>query len=212
MVSLINLHNRECHAQLLGAMHADRKKVFVDLLKWDVPHDSRSERDEFDDEQAVYLVVADEKDRHLASVRLLRTERRHILGDIFPELCDQPVPRGPEYREITRLCLAPGIGRANRLTARNLLARSLVEYALLTGIRAYTGVAQLAWLSQILSAGWRCRPLGLPVLIEGSTLGSLMIEIDAQTLHRMSPSWSCDSAPMRVVEFDLPAVGGGDRR
>lgn len=206
MVSLINIHNRDrCHG-LMNAMHADRKRVFVDMLKWMVPHDHQHERDEFDDEHAVYLIVSDQQANHLASVRLLRTDRRHILGDLYPELCDGQPPRGPDYREITRLCLAPGIGKAGRIEARNLLARSLVEYALLTGIRAYTGVAELRWLSQILSAGWHCLPLGMPQSVGGKMLGSLIIRIDASTLGQLDQSWRCPSAPMRVVEFELPAT------
>ena len=39
----------------LRTMFEDRKSVFVDLLKWDVPViDGRFEVDEFDDEQATY--------------------------------------------------------------------------------------------------------------------------------------------------------------
>lgn len=205
MVNLVNHHNRARHSALLDAMYADRKRVFVDMLKWDVPHDGVAERDEFDNDSAVYLVLADQwSGRHLASLRLLRTDQRHILGDIFPTLCAEPAPRGADIREITRLCLAPGIGRTARLRARNLLARSLVEYALLTGVKAYTGVAETGWLGQILSAGWRCRPLGLPKIIGGTLLGSLIIEIDAGTLGHLDPAWRHDAADMRVVEFDMP--------
>lgn len=204
MVNLINHYNRDRHHRLLDSMHADRKRVFVDLLKWNVPHDEFFERDEFDDDHAVYLVITDPRTgAHQASVRLLRTDRRHILGDIFPELCDGVAPRGPDYREITRLCFAPGIRRAGRVACRNLLARSLVEYALLTGIKAYTGVAEMSWLSQILAAGWRCRPLGPPRLLGPSLIGSLIIEIDPSTLIRMHEDWKSETTTMRVVEFDM---------
>lgn len=205
MVQLINRYNRRQHGSLLAAMHADRKRVFVDLLKWNVPHDGKHERDEFDDEEAVYLVVVDPTTgQHLASARLLRTERRHILGDIFPELCARPVPRGADVRELTRFCLAPKIGRAARLEARNLLVRAFVEYALLTGIRTYTGVAEMAWLTQILAAGWDVRPLGLPQSLAGSMLGALEIRISAATLGQLAPAWRCPPGTFRIVEYDLP--------
>ncbi|MDQ2676907.1 MAG: autoinducer synthase, partial [Actinomycetota bacterium] len=45
----------------------------------------------------------------------------------------------------------------------------------------YTGVAELGWLQQILAFGWRCRPLGLPRIIDGKTLGALRIDITAET-------------------------------
>ena len=205
MVQLVNRFNRGQHRQLLAAMHADRKRVFVDLLKWDVPHDGVLEQDEFDDADAVYLIVtARETGQHLGSARLLRTERPHILGDLFPQLCAGAPPRGPDIREITRFCLAPGIGRAARLDTRNKLVRGLVEYALMTGVRSYTGVAQIAWLSQILAAGWDVRPLGLPAAIAGTMLGAMEIRIAGNTLHRLEPAWSCAAGPLRIVEYDLP--------
>ena len=205
MVTLINRYNARQHSPVLRDMHAARKRVFVDLLRWQIPHDGVEERDEFDDEDAVYLVVRDPgTGDHLASVRLLRTDRRHILGDLFPQLCDVPAPRGADVREITRFCLAPGIGRRARLAARAQLVRAFIEYALISGIRAYTGVAHMGWLSQILSAGWDVRPLGLPQVIEGELIGGLEIRITAQTLFQLASDWQCAPAPLRIVEFDLP--------
>lgn len=205
MVTLINRYNAGRHEAVLQGMHRARKHVFVDLLNWDVPHDAEEERDEFDNGDAVYLVVHDPATAaHLGSVRLLRTDRRHILGDLFAQLCDGPPPRGPDVREITRLCLSPGVGRAARREVRAKLVRSFIEYALLSGISSYTGVAQMGWLSQILAAGWIVRPLGLPQMVGGQLLGALEITITSQTLHQLVPDWRCDPAPLRVVEFDLP--------
>lgn len=205
MALLINRYNATRHAPALAAMHAARKQVFVDLLNWPIPHDESGERDEFDDEDAVYLVVRDDTTgAHLASARLLRTDRRHILGSLFPQLCDGAPPSAPDVREITRFCLSPKIGRQARRAARAQLVRSFVEYALMSGIRAYTGVAQMAWLTQILAAGWDVRPLGLPTLINGELLGALEIRITARTLFQLHPDWSCDAGVRRVVEYDLP--------
>lgn len=166
----------------LQAMFAARKRVFVDLLRWDVPVlDGRYEVDQFDDENAEYLIVADEHGRHLASARLLPTTRPHILDTLFPELCAGEVPRGGGVREITRFCLDPAVGALARREARNVLVSALVEHALASGIATYTGVAEFGWLQQILAFGWRCRPLGLPRVIGASTLGALVIEITADT-------------------------------
>src|SRR5690242_15695686 len=97
-------HPRE--AALVASMLADRKRVFVDLLGWDVPHDGTIERDEFDHDDSEYLIFA-RGDDHIASVRLLRTDRRHLLGSVFPELCEGDVPGGPDIREISRFCISP---------------------------------------------------------------------------------------------------------
>ncbi|HEY1143525.1 MAG TPA: acyl-homoserine-lactone synthase [Sphingomicrobium sp.] len=167
---------------LLRAMFEARKQVFVDLLKWDVPVlEGRYEIDQFDDEQAVYLIVADASGDHLGSARLLPTTRPHILDSLFPNLCAGEPPRSPDCFEITRFCLGRKQNARERLETRNRLVSALAQYALENGISAYTGVAELAWLQQILAFGWRCRPLGLPRVIGGRTLGALRIDIDADT-------------------------------
>jgi acyl-homoserine lactone synthase len=187
----------------LQAMFAARKRVFVDLLRWDLPVcEGRFEVDRFDDEHAEYLVVGADG-RHLASARLLPTTRPHILGSLFPQLCAGDLPRGPHIREITRFCLDPAIGSRARREARDVLVSALVAHARARGIERYTGVAELAWLQQILAFGWRCRPLGLPHAIGRRTLGALAIEIAADTpvllaaggIHRATTL-----APLRVLE------------
>lgn len=167
---------------LLQAMFEARKEVFVDLLKWDVPVlAGRYEVDQFDDEHAVYLIVTDPDGGHLGSARLLPTSRPHILDSLFPSLCAGEPPKGPDCYEITRFCLGRNQNARGRLETRNRLVSGLARYALDQGITTYTGVAELAWLQQILAFGWRCRPLGLPRMIGGRTLGALRIDIDAET-------------------------------
>lgn len=62
----------------------------------------RYEVDQFDDEHAVYLILTGDREQHLASARLLSTTRPHILGDLFPELCEAAPPRLANSFEITQ--------------------------------------------------------------------------------------------------------------
>lgn len=169
-------------SQVLKSMFEARKRVFVDLLKWDLPVlDGRFEVDQFDDPNATYVIVADSSGQHLGSARLLETTRPHILGNLFPELCSAPVPTGPEVLEITRFCLDRALGASERLQVRNRLVSALVAHALQCGIRTYTGVAEMGWLQQILAFGWDCRPLGLPRSLGGRMAGALAISINPDT-------------------------------
>ncbi|WP_307694923.1 acyl-homoserine-lactone synthase [Sphingomonas koreensis] len=167
---------------VLRAMFAARKQVFIDLLRWDVPVlGGEYEIDQFDDEHAAYLVVTDMTGAHLASARLLPTTRPHILADLYASLCDGAVPRGPHIYEVTRFCLDRHIDAATRRFARDRLVAAIAEFGLAQGIRLYTGVAELAWMQQILAFGWRCHPLGLPQRFDGRMLGALAITIDQDT-------------------------------
>src|ERR1700741_1515332 len=138
--------------ELLRTMFASRKKVFVDLLKWDVPVlDGRFEIDQFDDDHAVYLILAEEGGRHLGSARLLPSTRPHILGDLFPHLCDGPVPVDRTTWEITRFLLDRDLTARERRVVRDALVVNLVDHALASGIERYTAIAEMEWVQQILA-------------------------------------------------------------
>ena len=182
MLQRFETGTRPAQDRALAAMFEARKRVFVDLLGWNVPVVAgRYEIDQFDDVHARYLVLTATAGDHLASARLLPTTRPHILGDLYPALCEGRVPQGDDVLEITRFCLDRSLRAAERLQARNRLVSALVDDALTTGTRLYTGVAEIGWLQQILSFGWVCRPLGLPQSVDGKLIGALGIEISAET-------------------------------
>lgn len=187
-------------APALREMFEARKRVFVDLLKWDVPVlEDRYELDGFDDAHATYLIVAGPDGRHAASARLLKSLRPHILDTLFPELCASPPPRGPDVMEITRFCLDRRQSARQRLESRNRLVSALVRHALENGIRTYSGVAEMGWLQQILAFGWRCRPLGLPRPIGGKLVGALRIDIDEDTPARLEANGIYRPAPLAAA-------------
>ena len=172
----------------LRAMFRARKEVFIDLLKWDLPVLANEfEVDQFD-RQAEYLILLEEGVRHRASARLLRTDQSHLLGELYPHLCAGPVPTGPTIREITRFCLDRHQHASERCSARNQLVTALAEYALASGITAYTGVAEQEWFEQIRHFGWACEALGQPVVHEGRSLVALHIRIDGETIDGLRTS------------------------
>jgi acyl-homoserine lactone synthase len=105
----------------------------------------------------------------------------HILGDLFPELVDGEVPRGPAIREITRFCLDRSLRASDRRRARDELVSALALHALASGIERYTGVAEIGWFQQIETFGWRCAPLGRPRIVGGALLAAMAIDIDDDT-------------------------------
>ena len=188
-------------AAALRAMYTARKEVFVDLLKWDLPVLAGAyEIDQFDNPQAEYLILLDPDDgRHRASARLLQTDRPHLLGDLYPFLCDGPVPAGPNVREITRFCLDRHQTASERRSARNQLVTALAEHALAFGISDYTGVAELSWYAQILRFGWQCLPLGRAARVDGQTLVALHIHIDERTIDGLRNTGVYAPARLQLV-------------
>lgn len=203
MPDLTEAGSSEAHA--FRAMFAARKRVFIDLLRWDLPVlADKYEVDQFDNRDADYLILLDEAGEHRASARLLRTDTPHILRDMFPVLCPGPLPSGPTTREITRFCLDPRLSAAERKVARNELVTALVQYALRKGVTDFTGVAGLAWFRQIRTFGWQCIALGEPVMHNGQQLVGLHISIDKLTLAGLRKA-GCYAEPTR----EMPSAIGG---
>lgn len=200
MATVITSSNRQNHGACIAGMHADRKRVFVDMLKWDVPVvDGLYEMDEYDTEEAIYLIVQDGVNgAHLGSVRIVPTSGAHLLGDKFAFLCAGAVPSGPDIWEITRLCTAPGLPRETASRVRQQLALSLVEFALIGGITRYTMMTHMALLSGVLATGWDCEPLGLPAEIGGEMVGALLVTINPATLAKLRHQWNFRQPVLRL--------------
>jgi len=201
---MIQCYTREDAAdvpRLFETMHRDRKRVFVDTLKWDIPHDGYREVDQYDTEAADYLILRDSASgQHLGSVRLLPTTGPHMLAEVFGFLCEGPVPRGPHIREITRLVVSPDVPVRERLMVRNMLGRAMIEFGLLSGVTKYTAVCDYDFLTQLLSSGWHITPLGMPQFVGGSLIGALQIRLDHRSLERTNATWRHNAPVLRIVD------------
>jgi acyl-homoserine lactone synthase len=197
MMIIVGRDNRTREHVALRSMFEARKRIFVDLLKWDLPVlAGRFEVDQFDDPHATYLIVTDKDGGHLASARLLPTTRPALLDTLFSHLVAGPVPRGPGIAEITRFCLSREANAATRRHARDLLLAGLVDHALASGIHAYTGVAEEPWFRQIRQFGWECAALGDAVIDGGRRLRALRIEIDPATPARLAAAGIGAAVPL----------------
>ncbi len=187
MVKLITSANKDRFAPLLDGMFRDRKRVFVDRLKWDIPViDGIYERDQYDTAESAYLVVDDpETGEHRGSVRLRPTTGPHMLQDIFPELCEGEVPVGPDVWEATRLCTNPDLKDVDPRSVRRLIFLATFEFALLYGATRVTILTHMEYLQKLLAFGWECRPLGLPKEYYGQKLGAMEFGVTPTSLQVM---------------------------
>jgi N-acyl-L-homoserine lactone synthetase len=162
MVFIVNAENRRSFRHDLLEMHLQRRRVFVDALGWPLPLAGTVEADEYDADDVIYLLVKDDLHGRLrASVRLLRTDRSHPLLDLFPHLCDGPVPRGANVWEISRFCVDPVLpGRRERLELLWQIICACLETALLFDIERLTFIANKALRPLALACGWDAVPLG----------------------------------------------------
>ena len=175
-------------------MHRLRHDVVVEQWKWDVPGAADGlERDQFDTQDAVYLVLMGEPEtrrqgRAVACSRLLPTTGPHMMSEVFADFCTlQPSPRGPDVWEYSRHLSDPTLfdDRAASKRARALITLALNTYCLDQGIR------RLVWLTHLPMFNlaqqlWTTEPLGLPDRRDGAdeTLIAGVSSIDLSALQR----------------------------
>jgi N-acyl-L-homoserine lactone synthetase len=202
MIRILTLDERPAHPRAFDTMFEDRKRLFVDLLRWEVPViDDRFEIDAFDHADAVYVVALDDSGDHQGSLRLLPSMGPHILDTLFAQLCPLDVPIGADVFEITRLCLPTRLGAVSRLAVRNALISVMVDHSLANRITRLTGVVEARFRREILDMGWRAEPLGPAMPFGGAQLGAFAIDVAADTSDRLGWTgvYQADAAALTFV-------------
>ena len=145
MIVVIEPHNADRHRTLLEEMFRLRAHVFRDKKNWDVNVVDGMERDEYDDEGPVYIILTDDEQRQVhGSLRLLPTTGPTLLADTFSDTLPDGVHlSAPTIWECTRLCVDDrliGNRPENLMLASALLIEGLGEVALKAGIETVLGV------------------------------------------------------------------------
>lgn len=98
--------------RLRDSMFRDRATQFHGRLGWSVSvNDAGEERDEYDDQNPLYVIWQDPDGRHAASMRFLPTTGPTMVNDHFRHLTGGVTIASPLIWECTRFCLAPGADR-----------------------------------------------------------------------------------------------------
>jgi acyl homoserine lactone synthase len=113
MIRIFNSNTGKQNPRDLDAMFKLRKRVFHDLLKWDVSVRGDWEIDNYDDANPLYVLsYSDQTGRLRGSLRLLPTLGPNMLDDTFPILLgDNPQVRSASIWESSRFCIDPTISQ-----------------------------------------------------------------------------------------------------
>lgn len=186
MIHIVTSENRAEFRRELCEMHRQRKRVFVDELKWPLACEEGLEIDEFDTAEAVYLLYFTDGGELRASARMLPTDRPHLLGSIFPDLCLEGVPAGERIWESTRFCPAPHVRDAEeKRWLLGVMIAGMIESALIFAVDHITFVAGGALKPAALGAGWNARPLGPTRRTRGDRLTACIADATPEGLRRV---------------------------
>lgn len=186
MIQIITSENRTLFRQALTQMHLQRKRLFIDEMRWPLTEVAGLEIDQFDSEEAIYLIEFGPRGEVLQSARLLPTTRPHLLSHVFPYLCADGAPTSPTIWEASRFCPAPATpkGEPRRALLGKMIA-AILETGLIFGIERVTFVASAALTPLTLSAGWSVSALGQTRRAKRDRLTAFAAEISAEGLARV---------------------------
>lgn len=157
-------------AETLEQMFRLRYRIFHQRLAWDVRVQGDQEQDEFDDDDAVYIVWKHPLSGEVeGSWRIRPTTRPYMLRDTFPQLLNgDPAPQEQAVWEMSRLAVtnSPYDGGTSRFgeVSRALIARTVL-YGAETGVRDFIWVTSLAVERMTRRAGYKLGRLGRPTMI-----------------------------------------------
>jgi len=187
MIHVVNATNQGEYLNEMEQVWRLRHRVFVEGKGWsELAKPDGREIDQFDTPSAIHFLLMRGREV-VAYSRLLPTAGPHLLSDVFPKLCQEPLPRDHATYEWTRQAVSPEYrvrGKAPPLTYD--LVAGIVEWGLSNGVSRITAQIPMSYLLRMLQLHFRARPLGLPVEIAGESIIAVAAEFDGATLARVN--------------------------
>lgn len=190
MIKIINGAGRHRQPQEISAMHQLRKRVFHDLLRWNVNVVEDWEIDHYDDADPVYVLSYSDGGALRGALRLLPTLGPNMLDDTFPILLDgQPAIRQHGIWETSRFCIDPDISQDRASNQVTITAAELMcgvgELGLASGLDRIVTVTDVFLERMFRRMGCPGERIGAPHKIGSVHAVAIAWEVTPQLLERM---------------------------
>jgi acyl-homoserine lactone synthase len=171
MIHAVHAANQHLYARQLDQMFRMRHAFYIEGHGWsDLASVDGKEVDEFDDEQAVYLMSLDAFGDVAACVRLNPTLGPTLLGK-FASYADEAPPQSESVWDISRWIAAPRHRRSENprwpTNHQRELMVGILEFCQSRGLTHLSMLAELRLAERIAAYGWPLRHLGSPRAYEG---------------------------------------------
>lgn len=191
MIKLFNGVNRHQHPGAMDAMFRLRKKVFHDLLKWDVHVEDEWEIDGYDRANPIYVLsYAPRTGRLRGALRLLPTLGPNMLDDTFPILLGgKPEIRSETIWESSRFCIDPEISQDRASNQVTIAAAELMcgvgELGLASGLSHIVTVTDVFLERMFRRMGCPGERIGDPQKVGSVHAVAIAWEVTEDLLQRM---------------------------
>jgi acyl-homoserine lactone synthase len=203
-IDVVTAQNAYLYEDELDQLFQLRHRYFVDLKGWkDLAKVDGRERDQFDTERTVYLMLLDQG-KVVGTHRLLPTTTPHLFSEVFSHYCNvRGVMRGPDILEAGRTCLdEKSLDRHALRRFRRQIMAALIEYPCHAGMRGFTTLCPLTVIHQYLKIGIQIEPLGVPVDIDGITCVACFWPTSDEDLAKVRRALNIPGAVLRYVGLD----------
>ena len=163
MIIVLTGQERRSHRESFDRVFRLRYDIFVKGRGWSLPARQGLERDQYDVDEAVYILDMDEDGSIQGHVRLTPTDKCSLIADYFPHLVENgQSPRAPDVYEATRYIVLPKRkGRNSNRAAKARLLSAMLEWALDKRLAFIQTVIDTATLSSFVEMTPQTIPLGL---------------------------------------------------
>ncbi|MHA7968805.1 acyl-homoserine-lactone synthase [Rhizobium sp. CAU 1783] len=190
MIKIINGAGRHRQPLEISAMHRLRKRVFHDLLRWDVNVVDDWEIDHYDDANPIYVLSYSDSGALRGTLRLLPTLGPNMLDDTFPILLDdQPAVRQHGIWESSRFCIDPDISQDRASNQVTITAAELMcgvgELGLASRLDRIVTVTDVFLERMFRRMGCPGERIGAPHKIGSVHAVAIAWEVTPQLLERM---------------------------
>jgi acyl-homoserine lactone synthase len=183
MIRVVDSGNRRQFAGILDGQFRLRHDTFVKERGWtEFEIDGIHEKDQYDNDSAVYVIAADEAENVAGGFRLYPTTLPHMLIEQFPGLVEGRIPRQSDMLELTRFAMRKTERRSHHYFE---LLLAIQEYGLREGLAGYTSVINTPRIPILQSFGFDIKPLGLPQTMDDNTIIAVLFHVSEDCLSRV---------------------------
>lgn len=165
MIYLVDRRNRAAFDAQLEEMYRQRHQVYVEKRGWKtLARPDKRETDQFDNEDAVYLMKIADNGTVEGAVRLIDTTKPHLMRNVFSHIVTLgPIPNDPRVYEMTRCYVSDTVsGKPERAQAAGEILAAMEEYGLARGLTDYSVVSDLYFVPFMTVIGDGVKNLGVP--------------------------------------------------
>jgi acyl-homoserine lactone synthase len=206
MLEVVTSRNALLYKDALQDMFDLRHRIFVERMGWeDLRKADGLEKDQFDNEDAIYLLLTEDDGTVIGAHRMLQTVKPHLFSDVFPQYCAvKGVQRGERILELTRTCVdEENLDKASMERARKRIMVGLFEFFVRSGYEKVVMLSPVDLVFRYLLIGIDIKPLGLPVEIDGIKQVALIATIDQAALDALRAAYG-------VTEPQVIYIGAPD--